>query len=75
MVGGENILSAENRSQPYACCSQGGTDWPAHTVIKKETALLSDVQTTLVRKEKLARAQQPNLQEHTIPAAESGTVH
>ena len=54
---------------------EGLTVWPAQIVIKKETALLSDVQTTFVRKEKLARAQQPNLQEHTIPTAESGTAH
>lgn len=38
---------------------------------KKEMSILPDVQTTLVQKEKLAGAQNPNLQEHTIPTADS----
>lgn len=54
---------------------KGLTVWPAQTAITTETALLADVQTTLIRKEKLAEAQQPNLQEHTIPTGDDGTAH
>lgn len=46
----------------------------AQTAMKKQTEMLSDVHTTLIGKEKLAGAQQPNLQEHTIPTAHGGTA-
>lgn len=39
--------------------------WQAQRALKKETALLPNVQTTLAGKEKLAGARQPNRQEHT----------
>lgn len=49
--------------------------WQAQTAVRKEMAILSDVQTTLIRKEKPAGARQPNLQEYTVPTADSGAPH
>lgn len=68
------LLQIEASSTSITQERDGRSVWLAQTAVRKEMAILSDVQTTLIRKEKLAGAQQPNLQEYAIPTADSGTV-
>lgn len=46
-----------------------GLVWKAQRAFKKETALLSDIQTTLVRKEKLAGALNNPTAKNTPPTS------